>query len=102
VTKNHLLTAAHCLKNAHVNQILLGVTNLWQYKEGSILEVVKNNPHPEYKKGSYYYDVAVLTVNQTIKYGPKIRPVCLLRNAVDNSDQHSSKLTTLTGKMLFI
>jgi V8-like Glu-specific endopeptidase len=100
VTKNHLLTAAHCLNNAHVNQVLLGVTNLWQYMQGSILEVVKKNPHPEYH--NYYYDVAVLTVNETIKYGPKIKPVCLLRNPVDNSDQHSSKMTTLTGKMLFI
>jgi hypothetical protein len=36
-------------------------------------------------------------VNETIQYGQYIRPVCLSKTPVDNVNQHSGKLTTLTG-----
>jgi V8-like Glu-specific endopeptidase len=106
VTKKHLLTAAHCLNSANAHQVLLGVNGLWNHKNGTILEVVKENGHPRYVKNrSYHFDVAVLTVNETIQNGlirpiqngPNINPVCMSKTPVDNVNQHADKLTTLTG-----
>jgi trypsin len=98
VTKKHLLTAAHCLNSANPLQVLLGVNGLWNHKYGTILDVVEENGHPRYVKNrSYHFDVAVLTVNETIQNGPNINPVCMSKTPVDNVNQLAGKLTTLTG-----
>ena len=54
--------------------------------------------HPQYKRGSSNFDVAILQLNQSVTFSIAISPVCLPNAPIDdNIDQHAGRLVRLLG-----
>lgn len=39
--------------------------------------VAQRIPHPQYSDNSYYYDIMLLRLNDSVKFSPHMRPTCL-------------------------
>ena len=81
VSKNHILTAAHCLLDVEINRIeivLASVKPEAEYEEERVVKTIKDHwLHPKYVENQAYYDVAVLETNDDITFGKYIFPICL-------------------------
>ncbi|KAL3272123.1 hypothetical protein HHI36_022588 [Cryptolaemus montrouzieri] len=87
VDRNHVVTAAHCLKFYNSNLIekedillILGQSYLkhWAEKPDTVLRTVSRvDVHPEYRQYSGHGDLAVLTLSKPVEYSRTIKPICL-------------------------
>lgn len=97
VSKNKVITAAHCVTTGDTikrlinpNQIVLylGKHKLNQFVEdgSQTRQVSKIVVHPSYSGDSHYGDVAVLTLSKNIEYSNFVRPICLWESVNGISD----------------
>ena len=81
LTKKFILTAAHCFffsQRYQPTHVRVGANNIESIfaEERKILE---KKIHPDYDKASlaYYFDAAIITVDEEFKFSPRISPICL-------------------------
>ncbi|XP_014209478.1 serine protease gd-like [Copidosoma floridanum] len=83
VSRQHVLTVAHCLKDIHpyLLSVSLGRRSTSSYDDvdGSVdIEVVGVKLHPDYSNfESADSDLAVITMADPVNLTPSIRPICL-------------------------
>ncbi|KAF5288695.1 hypothetical protein FQR65_LT11960 [Abscondita terminalis] len=105
ISKNHVLTAAHCVTksktNLTVNQelllIYLGKHNL--YKQDSTVQnmgVDRIIPHPEYNASYLHNDLAILQLERPAEITNFVRYVCLWEEDV-NLNSILDRLGTVVG-----
>jgi len=99
-TKNHVITAAHCLKGTagyELTSVRLGVT-FQRSKEGQIIDIEKILPHPKYTQDPVAkYDLAILKLARSVDYSSSIRPICLSPPLSNKFEE--SKLSGTQGKV---
>ncbi|XP_018335651.1 serine protease gd [Agrilus planipennis] len=95
ISKKHVLTAAHCVKEndktipTHQLLIILGRKNLQVWSNDDGAEQVESEElilHPDYRKATADADIAVVVLSKGIRFTPYIKPVCLWmdNNALQN------------------
>jgi len=95
IDDNHILTAAHCV--AHMSKydvqnlrVRLGDHNIKDgTSDGTTVEkrVKRVIRHKGFSSSTLWNDVAILTLEDDVRYGPNIQPICLAngnRKYVDN------------------
>ena len=82
LTRKTILTAAHCFnsksKRLQPTHIRAGANYIDSYfaEQRQILEV---NRHPDYdsNRETYYFDLAIITIEKEFEFNSKISPICL-------------------------
>ncbi|VEN49901.1 unnamed protein product [Callosobruchus maculatus] len=81
ISEKFVLTAAHCLTSKElgdVQVIRLGTTTLQtETLESMDYRVLRKIPHPLYATGQQYNDIALIELDQTVKFTEYILPICL-------------------------
>jgi len=79
VTKRHVVTAAHCLRDDMVT-VLLGEYVLHNDTDGASPEefkIIKKSPHEAYNARTFDNDIAVITFDSDVGFRDGIQPICL-------------------------
>jgi len=79
ITKRHVVTAAHCMRD-DLETVLLGEHVLHNDTDGANPEefkVIKKTPHPQYNSRTFENDIAILTFEKEVVFREDIRPICL-------------------------
>ncbi|XP_039443348.1 serine protease snake-like [Culex pipiens pallens] len=84
ISERYVLTAGHCVRTTKanvVNVVRLGDHHLYERGDGMrevTLGIETIVVHPEYRPSeSRYNDIALVRLNQSVTFGPNIRPACL-------------------------
>ncbi|XP_076311529.1 proclotting enzyme [Tachypleus tridentatus] len=88
VTNRHVITASHCVVNsagtdvmpADVFSVRLGEHNLYSTDDDSNpidFAVTSVKHHEHFVLATYLNDIAILTLNDTVTFTDRIRPICL-------------------------
>ena len=91
LSKNILLTAAHCFKSPRIEskmKIRVGDSNLDDDNDdifAKIYEMDIKVIHPKYLEGQAYYDVALIYTTEEIEFNEGIQPICLPERAVSEN-----------------
>ena len=105
INSKWVLTAAHCLEDTTnkfelVDEsdvtVKLGAHDLSTTEESLvIMKISKIIMHPQKKKEESGWDFALLELSQDIEFvkHPKIRPVCLPENTLEDYAGHTASLT---------
>ncbi|KAG0410281.1 hypothetical protein HPB47_012598, partial [Ixodes persulcatus] len=84
ITKQHLVTAAHCtlLEGKEVDKmtVFYGNTN---FKRGTKRRVAMFLRHPEFERKTFKNDICILLLEKPIEYSEKVRPICIPTTPVD-------------------
>lgn len=79
VTKRHVVTAAHCLRD-DMATVLLGEYVLKNDTDGANPEefkIIKKSPHEAYNSRTFDNDIAVITFDRDVGFREGIQPICL-------------------------
>ena len=95
MSDRHVLTAAHCLEKGKSTQIRYGSADLT--KNGVIVNVSSYAIHPMYSDPKAYYDVAVLYLQQAVRFSDDAAPICVPDAYSDDADDLEGRMVTLTG-----
>merc|ERR1712198_706510 len=79
ITKRHVVTAAHCMRD-DLATVLLGEHVLHNDTDGAKPEefkVMKKIPHPQYNSRTFANDIALLTMESDVVFKDAIQPICL-------------------------
>nr|AQM58435.1 venom s1 protease with cub domain 3 [Pristhesancus plagipennis] len=90
ITEEHILTAAHCTVNRLPEhfKVITGTINNTYTHHGQILTVKKIFEH-EYVAGQLHLnDVAVMWLNEKIKFSPRVGRICLTPNKLPITNQY--------------
>ena len=101
LSKNILMTAAHCIRSHESKrQVLLGQSVLnsdtWETSR-QVLNIERVEPHPKYNKISAYYDIGLIYTTEEIEFNEAVQPVCLPATPSQNSDHLDGHLALLAG-----
>lgn len=78
ISENFLLTAAHCVDGLTSNEIkaYFGGHNITQdYTD--VRRIKKIHQHEKFNIFSFDNDIALLELQKSVKFGPKVQPACL-------------------------
>ena len=101
ISKNFVLTAAHCFDNVKIESLFLvfgsddlGDENQFYQVER---EIDQTFTHPNYDPKYHYFDVALIKTDIDLDFNAGIYPVCLPEKASINVDNRRGNAVTLTG-----
>jgi len=79
ISDRHVLTAAHCVKGETAKAIhaIVGDHNWEEGATGTAHTVKSIQPHKRYKKRTFDFDYALLTLNEAVSIEAKHQPACL-------------------------
>ena len=83
INEKYVLTAAHCLTNVDISDLILvfGVIDLGDENQRVERKVKNKIIHPMNQPGISYYDVALIELDVKINFTSCISPLCLPRFA---------------------
>jgi secreted trypsin-like serine protease len=85
VSRDHVVTAAHCTKDSkkrpfRPSQFTVKLGE-WDLKDNDIysqeFRVVEITAHPDFKANGFYNDVAIFKLDQPVYFNEYIQPICL-------------------------
>ncbi|XP_050359603.1 venom protease-like [Nymphalis io] len=80
ISEKYILTAAHVLvENLHgrIRYAMMGTLYKNDTKSGILYNVIRTLNHKSYQKGSKLHDIALLELNERVRFNEFIRPACL-------------------------
>ncbi|XP_042890721.1 uncharacterized protein LOC122265450 [Penaeus japonicus] len=79
ITPRHIITAAHCVALQRPEVIRLGEQDFTKSTEAKTFDypVKRVTLHPEYNVLTNYFDIAVIELNDEVRFSPAVRPYCL-------------------------
>ncbi|CAH0730139.1 unnamed protein product, partial [Brenthis ino] len=80
ISEKFILTAAHVLVDNRyglTRYALLGTLNKTDIRSGLLCNVVRTIPYKAYVKGEKKHDIALVELNERVKFNEFIRPACL-------------------------
>ncbi|XP_053959939.1 transmembrane protease serine 9 isoform X1 [Anastrepha ludens] len=104
ITKNHILTAAHCVARmtswdvaaltAHLGDYDIRTNYEVQHVVRRIKRLVR---HKGFDFSTLHNDIAILTVNEPMKFTYEVQPICLPTGSSQLSRSYSGKVATVAG-----
>ncbi|XP_026491489.1 trypsin-like [Vanessa tameamea] len=79
ISRDYVLTAAHCVQNTAPEAIRLRVGSTRRDSGGRIVSVSAVTVHPQYGQPQFDHDIAALRLSQPLVFGPAIQPIRLPR-----------------------
>lgn len=78
ISERFVLTAAHCFAQGYPKIIRLGEHSLTEEYDNQVdFEIEEFFKHPKHKFRTSYNDIALIKLNQDVKFSKLIRPACL-------------------------
>ena len=81
LSKNILMTAAHCIRSHESKrQVLLGQSELNSdtfETSRQLLNIAKVEQHPKYNNKTAYYDIGLIYTTEEIAFTEAAKPICL-------------------------
>eukprot|EP00096_Caligus_rogercresseyi_P002681 TRINITY_DN14919_c0_g1_i1.p1 TRINITY_DN14919_c0_g1~~TRINITY_DN14919_c0_g1_i1.p1 ORF type:complete len:231 (+),score=55.90 TRINITY_DN14919_c0_g1_i1:35-694(+) len=100
ISKNHILTAGHCLKGVNKAEVYVGTHDYELADEPHRQYRVSTNinPHPNFVNNMFDYknDIGIITLDEELEFNDFVRPACLPTLA-DNQETFLGDNTTITG-----
>ena len=62
-----------------------------------VLDIFKSFIHPNYKKSTAYYDVAILQTKESIEFSNSIGPICLPKESSEDIHRYDHRYVELIG-----
>ena len=104
ISKNFVLTAAHCFDNpnsADSLYLILGSDDLQEDIENQFYRVERDIErtyiHPKYQKEFHYFDLALIKIDIPLDFSAGILPICLPKQAIADVDSRQNDGVTLAG-----
>ena len=100
INKNFVLSAAHCFESFQQSDMkcVFGTSDLsYSTPERQEIEIEEIIKHPKYKKGTSYYDMALIKLTQDLEFSDSISPICIPELATQDANHRAHDATTLTG-----
>ena len=102
ITKNHILTAAHCvseIEDLSQMKIVVGAQNLQDPNDPKRVErrIDSIKQHSKYQYPLAYYDVAIIVLDSPLVFGNFIHPICLPIVPINDPDHFKSESATVIG-----
>ena len=101
ISKDFVLTAAHCLDNVKLEALglVFGTDDLADSNSFYRVErdIGQTFVHPNYDKRFHYFDVALIKSSSPLDFNAGIYPVCLPERASNEVDNRRGNAVTLTG-----
>ena len=103
IDERHILTAADCVRFKPLT-VILGVDNLTDFsKNRRVVRTITNATNvPQYdsENSYYYFNLAILTLNETVPYNEFIRPICIpdLNNYRKLQTENSAYFSCWSGR----
>ncbi|XP_067621340.1 proclotting enzyme isoform X2 [Eurosta solidaginis] len=104
ITKNHILTAAHCVSRmtswdvaamtAHLGDYDIRTNYEVQHVTRRIKRLVR---HKGFNFSTLHNDIAILTLNEAIKFSYEIQPICLPSASSQETRSYSGKVAVVAG-----
>ncbi|KPI91087.1 Transmembrane protease serine 9 [Papilio xuthus] len=76
ISKQFILTAAHCAQNVDPSTVLLRSGNTFR-KNGTVIPIVEVIPYPGYNRPPFDKDIAVMRTSEDIEFNSCTRPIAL-------------------------
>ena len=98
ISRKYVLTAAHCFKtDKSLFKLVFGTVDISQ-SSYPVERFVKNLfIHSEYDGYQFYFDIALIELDQELEFHDGISPICLPKSASDNVDGRKNNAATLMG-----
>ncbi|CAH2091594.1 unnamed protein product [Euphydryas editha] len=77
ISRDYILTAAHCVQNTAPEAIRLRVGSTRRDSGGRIVRVSAVTVHPQYGQPRFDHDIAALRLSEPLVFGPSIQPIRL-------------------------
>ncbi|XP_046746383.1 serine protease snake-like isoform X2 [Diprion similis] len=79
ISNQWVITAGHCTHGSSgpPKIVRIGAHHLGDDTAGKVIGVREIVRHPSYKPPAVYADLALLKLNETVRFGPNIKPACL-------------------------
>jgi len=80
ISRNYVLTAAHCTNGRPRDKITVFVSAhfLWTGTEYSAIEIIE---HPSYESTTYYADIALIKIESPLEWSSHVAPICIPQSA---------------------
>ncbi|KGO68710.1 Peptidase S1A, chymotrypsin-type [Penicillium italicum] len=75
ISHNHVVTAAHCVSTASASELGIRAGSSFCDSGGSVVNISSIAIHPKYDTVTFDNDIAILTLAESITYGPRIAPL---------------------------
>ena len=113
ISRNFVLTAAHCLfhqgekmtkEQLAVLKLYFGTGDWSQYDPDNVWDtktqvrtIEDAYVHPSYKRPAKYYDVGLIKITEKLRYSQEIQPICLPLKPVSDFDNRADRSFTLAA-----
>ncbi|CAG9830464.1 unnamed protein product [Diabrotica balteata] len=86
ISKNYILTAAHCVNDEGRNKpqfVRAGVTDVNDVSNEQVRSIDSIIIHPEFKRPAIYNDIALIKVTEDFNFNKFVNPICLYTSDED-------------------
>lgn len=77
ISKNYVLTAAHCAQGQTASSLKVRVGSSFKSKDGELVAVKEVKVHPKYNPSTIDYDFALLKLNKSLEFSETVHSVRL-------------------------
>ena len=101
LSKNILMTAAHCIRHHESNKKVLVGQSLLDSETfettRQLLNISKVEQHPEYDNKTAYFDIGLIYTLEDIEFNAAVKPICLPTTPSLNSNDLHGNYALLAG-----
>ncbi|XP_072380108.1 clotting factor G beta subunit-like [Diabrotica undecimpunctata] len=86
ISKNYILTAAHCVDDVAINKpkfLRAGVTDVNDVSNEQVRSIDSVIIHPQFKRPEIYNDIALIKVTEDFNFNKFVSPICLYTSDED-------------------
>lgn len=91
VTRQHIMTAAHCMVRKEEKPVYMTVFyGSRQLFHGAHVNVIQYLTHPDYVPTIYFNDIAILMLEHPVTFSSTVRPICIPRGPLNATGLETS------------
>ena len=96
IGSRHVLSAAHCTEGDRNFEVIVGEHDLYNHRDGTVMEVENIYEHPQYDTITNNYDFVIIKLKEKVVLGDTAIHACLPTKAMDD-DYFTGEKFTVSG-----